>query len=343
MAARNQFVNGERAAQTAFCKSSDTFSPAAKNGGDFRGTRYDFLLSPEMQRENLYPGIREQAEAYFGDAKNPIVWHRMRRHLLSSQVCCLNFLMPFSYEPEALAKLLLPVIGPGAEMQSFPANDVPCRPTFVAFEWTGHGSYLNEVRAGGKLTRGANCTSADAAVMFTQAGRREMLLIEWKYTEAYGAALTGGVEANRTRESRYQKITFEPDGPIYSDLGLSVQSFFYEPFYQFLRQQILAFQLQKAHELECDRVRVLHIAPNVNRAFRRVTAPLLRCFGEDAIAVWLCLLKDKTAFISMTTESLFGSFDAAPWPRLADWQRYVTRRYAGILNLSTTASAPLLP
>ena len=62
---------------------------------------------------------------------------------------------------------------------------------YVACEWIGQKNYLREkVSGNGKRTRGANCTSADAAVMFEETdGKRQIVLIEWKYTESYGGIL----------------------------------------------------------------------------------------------------------------------------------------------------------
>jgi hypothetical protein len=36
-------------------------------------------------------------------------------------------------------------------------------------------------------------------------------------------------------------------------------SLFFEPFYQFMRQQFLAHEMEKAHELGADEVNLLHI------------------------------------------------------------------------------------
>lgn len=54
---------------------------------------------------------------------------------------------------------------------------------------------------------------------------------------------------------------FAPNGPIRDDLNLKLEGFFWELFYQLLRQQMLAFQMEKAHEAVTDLVRVLHISP----------------------------------------------------------------------------------
>ena len=58
---------------------------------------------------------------------------------------------------------------------------------YVAFEWIGKQNYLGEkISRNGKRTRGANFTSADAAVMFKlNDGQKQIVLIEWKYTESY--------------------------------------------------------------------------------------------------------------------------------------------------------------
>lgn len=60
-------------------------------------------------------------------------------------------------------------------------------PWFVGFEWIGRTDYLNEWLRTVSPKRGANVISADAVLRFRQAGRVETLLVEWQYTESYGA------------------------------------------------------------------------------------------------------------------------------------------------------------
>ena len=64
-----------------------------------------------------------------------------------------------------------------------PVEDALC----VSFEWIGNKNYLGErVLGEGTRTRGANFTSADAVVMFENLqGQRQVVLVEWKYTESY--------------------------------------------------------------------------------------------------------------------------------------------------------------
>ena len=57
-----------------------------------------------------------------------------------------------------------------------------------------------------------------------------------------------------------------PKGPIRSDV-IDYSSFFFEPMYQQMRQQLLAWRMEQAHELGAEKVRVLLVAPAGNSAF----------------------------------------------------------------------------
>ena len=270
-------------------------------------------------KRNLMPAIRERAAEYF--ERHRIVWHRHANHGLSSQVCCLNFLMPLAEEPDLLSAFVGHALGI-APPEMLPIDEE--NGTLVGFEWVGKNNYLNETRPGSKPTRGANATSADAILRFRDGGATQALLIEWKYTEEYGSPLDA--DGNETRIARYKDIAFAPNGPIRTDRGLIVEDFFWEPFYQLLRQQMLAFQMQKHCESGAERVRVLHIAPAANKALLKITAPKLRDFGETtAFAAFRRTLVDPDAFVSVATEQAFAPLLADP--RAADWAAYIRRRY----------------
>lgn len=280
-------------------------------------------LHPERVADNLAPSIREAAVDYFGRL-HQITWHRHAAHGLSSQACCLNFLMPLATRPDLLSRVVGDALGISPPEMLTIEEGAFRQDWFVGFEWIGRRDYLNEAAANGARTRGANATSADAIVRFRHDGRVETLLIEWKYTERYGAPLDP--KGNETRVRRYQDLVFSPNGPIRNDLGMTVEDFFWEPFYQLLRQQILASQMQAAREDGADRVRVLHISPSGNLDLHKVTAPELRRYGSDAFAAFEAVLAEPDMFISRTTEQVFGAALAAA----ADdpWSRYLTDRYA---------------
>jgi hypothetical protein len=283
----------------------------------------EYRLSPEAKDLNLAPAIRDTASRYF--AANDITWHIHANHALSSQICCLNFLMPLAEQPERLAQMVRRATR-ATDVEMLPIEDGPDgRPWYVGFEWNGGGrDFLNEARSGGNLKRGSNSTSADAIVKYKHKSKTEILLVEWKYTEQYSAPISA--RGNPTRMQRYRDLAFAPKGPIRADLGLTLANFFWEPFYQLLRQQMLALQMQRASFDGVQRVRVLHISPAGNRALHRVTSPALRRFGDDAFDVFRALLTVPADFISTSAEALFRPLlDSV----LSDdpWAGYLLPRY----------------
>ncbi|WP_187970809.1 PGN_0703 family putative restriction endonuclease [Aquibium microcysteis] len=323
---RPDFVAEQRALQSAFLAATIP-GHAGHEGSAYR-------LPPEERCLNLNPAIRETAERYFAD--NAIAWHQHAAHGLSSQAACLNFLMPLATRPDALARLVQSAVG-GDLPEMLPVETGPDgAPWHVGFEWIGRADHLNEWPRSGQPRRGANVTSADAILRFRQAGRVETLLVEWKYTESYGTPPEGKREAERLR--RYQKLIFAPFGPIRSDAGLKPADLFWDPFYQLMRQQILAHRMQAAKEDGAERVRVLHVAPAGNWRLRRVTSPALRALGDDAFAVFRSLLADPESFVGQSTEALFHPLIAEA-PADDVWAGYLRDRYGLAAPQSAVESA----
>jgi len=321
------FLERERTSQTVFKQSSPYISESARADGFYLGKSRTFCLPTEYAEQNLFPEIQSPALAYF--ATHKIKWHqgendKPNNHMCSSQVCCVNFLFPFSKNPEALAHVLRPIFPIQAML---PIENGQ----YVAFEWIGEKDYLCEKGAhSGPRTRGANCTSADSAVMFQRTdGRKQIVLIEWKYTESYGESSLKISKSGRNRTSIYNHL-FIDDCPIKKDLLPSFESLFYEPFYQFMRQQFLADKMEKAHELGADIVSVLHIAPAHNYDFRKITSPDLQELGDSATQVWKSLVKNPDSFISIYTEQLFGNLSLKELPEMNTWVEYIQARYTWI-------------
>lgn len=324
MAVRRQasggFIPAQRVAQ------GDHIAAVCPESG-YKGAAY--RLPPHLREFNLAPSIREKASAYF--AENQITWHIHANHGLSSQVCCLNFLMPLATRPEALSKVIGCALGIDPPQMLEVERGASGEPWFVGFEWIGERDYLNEGGSSSSRTRGANATSSDAIVRFRHAGRIETLLIEWKYTETYGAPIPNKVREgaertpNEVRVDRYSTLMFVPNGPIRNDLCLKLEDFFWEPFYQLVRQQMLAFQMEKAREAGTERVRVLHVSPAGNRRLHAVTSNPLKRFGTDAFAVFAQTLGKPGTFVSRTIEQVFGPVMA----EMPDdpWAAYLAGRY----------------
>lgn len=324
-----KFLEVERERLVEFKKHTPYLSDAARDEGVYKkGKSHPICLPRSHAEENLFSGIRAAAQAYF--AKFEIKWHdgqagKPSNHLCDSQVCCVNFLFPFHDQPDALANLLRPVFPDLARMLPIENGQ------YVAFEWIGQENYLREkVSRNGKRTRGANFTSADAAVMFERTdGKRQFVLIEWKYTEAYNGkqSLAIARPSGTDRREIYRWLYDLPDCPINKEVLPSFDALFYEPFYQLMRQQFLAHEMEKVHELGAKVVSVLHIAPAHNSDFRRVTSPELERLGDTATGVWQQLVVERDRFISVSTETLFGKLVANPAPGMRAWADYICARY----------------
>jgi hypothetical protein len=209
------YLDRERLTQAMLKHHEGFFSAPACADGEYYGRNRPFCLPPEHAEENLFDGIRETALPYFADHR--IKWHqgsengtKPNNHLCSSQVCCVNFLFPFTDQPEALAALLRPFFPTLQRM-------LPMETTgeYMAFEWIGERDYLGEQKRAKERTRGANCTSTDAAVfMEHEDGSRQIVLIEWKFTESYGAQSIKIAASGTDRSETYRPFLERDDCPL---------------------------------------------------------------------------------------------------------------------------------
>lgn len=324
-----KFLDSERPRQARFKANSTYLSEMARAHGVYKGKPRPFCVPLDHAEENLFPDIRQTALAFF--ASQRIKWHdgqngKPSNHLCDSQVCCINFLFPFADKPHALAELLRPVYPDLRQM--LPIEDGQ----YVTFEWIGQENYLGEkISRNGIRTRGAHFTSADAAVLFERTdGKRQAVLIEWKYTESYGGTSLKIARSGTDRTAIYSPLFGRDDCPIKKNQLPAFDTLFYEPFYQFMRQQLLAHEMERAHELGADVVGVLHLAPACNKDFYRITSPSLETLGaETAVDTWK-QLAPPDRFTSVSTEHLFGNPALSQLPEMASWLEYIHCRYSWI-------------
>ena len=325
----SRFLEEEKQRQSALKVHVNLFDDVAKDSGIYKKKPRPFCLPVEHAVQNLVPEIRETAITHF--ASQQIKWHdgqqgKPSNHLCDSQVCCVNFLFPFGNKPIELADILRRVYPDIQEM--LPVENG----YFVSFEWIGAKNYLGEkISRNGKRTRGANFTSADAIVAFRRRdGSRHVVLIEWKYTESYSSHSLKYAKSGTDRTEIYRHLFEQEDCPIDKNLLPSFDALFYEPFYQLMRQQFLAHEMEKAQELGADIVSVLHIAPAHNKDFRKVTAPELHHLGTSATGVWQRLVQHSGRFHSIETETLFGGINEVDLPGIKSWRDYIYTRYAWV-------------
>jgi hypothetical protein len=165
-------------------------------------------------------------------------------------------------------------------------------------------------------------------VLFKQTdGTVHFVLIEWKYTESYSPTPRRHSKSGTDRFKIYEELLTATDCPINLSQLPHLDALFYEPFYQFMRQQLLAHEMEKAHELGADHVSLLHIAPAANTDFQKVTSPDLRSLGDESTGVWRSLLRHPEKFTSVHTEKLFGVFPVEQFPALKTWKLYIDSRY----------------
>jgi len=322
-------------------KRGKLFSREAQQNGMYKKISRPFCLADEYSYENLYNGIRDSAITYF--IIRGIPWHDGLKgrhlpsnHLCCSQSCCVNFLFTLVKRPE-LIKAIFGHYYPEIATALPITEDKPLTDgthPFIAFEWTGKpdADYLGEGRRKGrKPTRGANFTSADFAFRFRENdGHIHLVLGEWKYTEEYGRNYKGSGRQGEVRKNNYisffrdQKGTFSAN----NDKDELYDALFYEPFYQFMRLQLLAQEMEANKEMDADIVSVLYVCPKANHEFvKNVTSDYLKKKfpRKDVLEIWKELVP-QNKFMSISVEDLPNAIERVTVDDQG-WVDYLRTRY----------------
>lgn len=326
-----KFLESEKVRLSKFKQESGYFSNESLADGFYRTKHRSYCVPRERSSENLFSGIRNSAINYFTEYE--IIWHdvinkKPSNHLCDSMVSCVNFLFSFADKPMALKELFRPLFPTIEKILPMEKDGL-----FLALEWIGKENYLGE-RGGkrGRRTRGAHYTSADAAVMFQcKDKKKQIVLIEWKYTESYSPTSLMISRSGIDRTKIYEHLFQREDFPLKKELLPSFDSLFYEPFYQFMRQQALAHEMERFRELDAEVVSLLHIAPAMNKEFQRVTSPPLAELGETVIQIWKDLQRIPNRFHSISTEEMFSRLPIQDYPALDSWWEYITSWYSWIV------------
>lgn len=101
----------------------------------------------------------------------------------------------------------------------------------------------------------------------------QIVLIEWKYTESYSGADLKISPSGTDRTGIYRPLFERDDCPFDKDQLPCFDALFVEPFYQFMRQQFLAHEMERAHEMSADTVSVLHISTSITARPDRCPSP----------------------------------------------------------------------
>ncbi len=329
--ALDTYISTQRQRQAAFKQSWNRMPPAAREDGEYSGQSYPFVLPSGLARSNLWDPIRTAALRHFyvqriawhdGQNRGPLEQREPSPHLLDSQVCVVNFWWGLSLSPDSLATALRSVFADVDHVvlssESGPLAEV---------EWVGLESYLGER---GWPSRGEYATSADLLLAYEDAsGGRHGVLVESKYTESYppGKWLDRG-NKGRARIATYSPLFYGPGSPIQPGLDLDLKDLLIEPFYQHLRQQLLASGMEQAGELGFETVTCLHVSPRANQAFHAgMTAPKMKKFGDTVGEAWPKILSQPDRYRSVAYEDLFAAVTAEGDPQMVGWEQYQRVRY----------------
>ncbi|GHU21680.1 hypothetical protein FACS1894172_18570 [Spirochaetia bacterium] len=285
---------------------------------------------------NIYEPIRNDVLEYF--VKNDIsFWHTPRAseprykptgHTLSSQVCCINHLFPIRHDEKtvlSIAKLFCPGI-----KEIFPIPTDKYLPGYIQFESVTDKDYLHELQT----TRGSNCTSVDALIYGKHDnGKKYIIPIEWKYTEYYDnqdksvedrKGEVKGVEGKgKERLKRYSDLI---NNSLYlkdlTDYRNSV--YFFEPFYQLMRQTLWAEQMIKHSDSEtikaADYIHI-YIIPSMNvKLLEKIYKPSRKSM-ED---IWIDCLKHTEKYKIIDPINLLKTLDNKEYGGLIE---YLNKRY----------------
>ena len=340
---RANFERQAKSRQHGFRETSPTISKEARSPTDDTGRRYNHLLALDCEEDNLFPGIRgPEGGIDFFQQRNIIWWQgggdasgggRPTRNMASSQVACVNFLLPLAGIPGGLLSVLQsldPDVRDVVDIQ----HEGQISP--VEFEWVGIPHSLE-----GGRRRGAFETSVDAfMVAETSSGQRRAYLLEWKYVERYLRArpeYKGAGTEGKTRRSRYEQRFQGCFSSFDTTLVPDLDDFLYEPFFQLMRQRLLADRMVHDGELEVDQAKVVAVVPEENWGYRVVadgktlTSPLLvQRFPhlETVEAIMRASLKDpRTQFDMVVPLVLLEGVERNLPDETVDWARYWRERY----------------
>jgi hypothetical protein len=259
-----------------------------------------YCLPPEHAALSLLPEVRDYALVLFAELGIP--WHAginggPSNHLLSSQVQCVNALGQMVHDPDRLKRAFETLLDIEEVLEVEPGR-------YLTFEYIGPKDYFTESPRG-ERTRGAHCTSVDAAFRYrSKGGGVELILVEWKYTESYRLRRPNK-RKDAMRARRYGAAVTDSKGPIRAEV-LPFELLLDEPLYQLVRQQLLARALEQDPDVLADRVRVVHVSPVANRAYQySVRRSEHQAIGYTVREIWQRLLRHPDRFIAIDS----GRFD----------------------------------
>ena len=303
----NQYLHAVNLMKTSSIFCGDT------GGGVFKVKSYPFILND--CNNNLYPQVKNDILDYF--EKNGISWWngKLTNHTLSSQVACLNHLFPIREDKDAVLSIIKRISSDITDVLRITTDQN--KPAYIQFEAVSDFDHLNEI----KPSRGRNCTSIDALIYGVHKdGRKILFPIEWKYVEAYYNENKASGEKGVTRKRRYTDL-INKSAQLKSD---NHDIFYFEPFYQLMRQTLWAEQMianKDTETLQADDYMNIHVIPSENR---ELLYKVYSCSGKGMEETWRSSIKNQNKYKIVSPEDLFSPINLLQFQSLID---YLKTRY----------------
>ena len=309
-------------------KYQDGIFVDGQNNGIYRNKKCSFVLDAMTCENNLFPKIRQAALDYFSKDKGyDIKWwgenakqNKPSGHLVSSQIHCLNHLFAIRKNETAVLSIINNAVkDKGIVFDKVLPMDIDNKeesPNYIAFEFRMPG-YLDENDSG--ACRGGFCTSVDAAVFAQKGSDVYFIPIEWKFTETYNFK----DKTNRTRLERYGNRICSSSQLTEPIAGVAGSLYMREPYYELMRQTLLAEQMIK--EKKATKFIHFNIIPaahtQLREAINRNYVPMLEDKDKFFIIDPQELLAPLTKIVDEKDEQ-FPEFD-----KIKDLITYLKARY----------------
>ena len=154
-------------------------------------------------------------------------------------------------------------------------------------------------------------------------GQVSLIVIEWKYTECYSGKCLSISDKGTNRVEIYRSLLEEPECPI--RVG-DHERLFFDPYYQLMRQTLLAWQMIKHRELGATDWVHVHVAPKANvQLLEIITSPRLTGFRtmEDA---WNSVLVEPGKYRLVSPHEVLPSIESNN--DMDRWLTWLAERYS---------------
>ena len=272
--AQSKYYESEKKKQISLLNNPEIFQ-GAKGGGKYKNHTYEHILEDGIN--NLHPSIKANAIKYFSE--NGISWWNGSSptgNLFSSQIACLNHLMPIMKDDQIIIEILNCLQDKIKFTKVLPILSDK-NPAFIGFEMVSKKDHLNE----GIPSRGVNCTSIDALIYAEDENFQKWIIpIEWKYTENYSLGKSadksiedredtpeGNHEKGLERQKRYNTLISHSQ-QLKSLVEYKGSKYYFEPFYQLMRQTLWVEQMighKEEEDIKADNFLHIHVVPQKNQ------------------------------------------------------------------------------